>query len=164
MPTIFVGVLAKYNYHKDNLSVSASGLIMYKGTRFLVPQTLRAGLLSALHMGHPGILSMVLRAKESFWWPGLKGDIDQMRAMYQVCHENVPSQAKEPSAGVPVTQYAFESICLDHFFLKGNEFLALVDRHSGLMSCHATNYKGAKEFLTFFIVHCQRMGFQERCV
>ena len=143
----FVGELAKYNYHRDNVSVSTTGLVVYKGTRCVVPQKLRAGLLKALYVGHPGTLSMVLRAKESFWWPGLTSDIDPVRAMCHVCHQNVPSQAKEPSCGVPVTNYSFESICCDHFFLKGNEFLALVDRHSGMMLCHNTNYKGAKEFL-----------------
>ena len=64
--TICMGELATFNYHKDNLSVNVSGLIMYKGTRFLVPKSERTGLLISLHMSHPGLLSMVLRAKESF--------------------------------------------------------------------------------------------------
>ena len=59
---------------------------MYKGSRFVVPKALRAGLLKVLHMGHPGVLSMVLRAMESFWWPGLKDDITNVRAMCQLCH------------------------------------------------------------------------------
>ena len=62
----YVGELAVHNYNKDNLTVSHGGLIMYKGTRFLVPKVLRAGLLKALHSGHPGVLSMVLQAKETF--------------------------------------------------------------------------------------------------
>ena len=33
----YVGELAIYNYHRDNLTVSDSGLILYKGSRFLVP-------------------------------------------------------------------------------------------------------------------------------
>ena len=41
----YVGELAIYNYHRDNLTVSDSGLILYKGSRFLVPKVLRAGLL-----------------------------------------------------------------------------------------------------------------------
>ena len=102
----YVGELAVYNYHRDNLSLSPEGLIMYKGTRFLVPKVLRPGLLKALHSGHPGVVSMLLRAKESFWWPGLKYDIDNVRASCLQCHENVPSQAKEPSKGVPGTKYA----------------------------------------------------------
>ena len=35
---VFAGELAKYNYHCSNLSVSLSGLILYKGTRCLVPK------------------------------------------------------------------------------------------------------------------------------
>ena len=63
------------------MTVSDSGLILYKGSRFLVPRLLRAGLLKALHIGHPGVLSMVMRAKETFWRPGLKEDIAQVRAV-----------------------------------------------------------------------------------
>ena len=66
---------AIYNYLKDSLTVSESELILYKGSRFLVPRVLRPGLLKALHIGHPGVLSMILRAKETFWWSGLKQDI-----------------------------------------------------------------------------------------
>ena len=89
---------------------------------------------------------MLMRAKDSFWWPGLSGDKDPVRALCQICHQNAPSQAKEPSFGVPVTNYAYESMCCEHFFLKGNEFLALVDRHSGMMSCNNSSYSGAKVF------------------
>ena len=96
MPLVFVGKLAKYNYHRDNLTVSDNGLILYEGSRFLVPQVLRAGLLRALHMGHPGVLSMVMRARETFWWPGLKEDIVQVRATCLMCHQNAKSQPKEP--------------------------------------------------------------------
>ena len=40
--------------------------------------------------------------------------------------------------GVPITNYALESLSVDNFFLKGNEFLAIVDRHSGMLSMHST--------------------------
>ena len=113
----YVGELAVYNYHRDNLSLRPEGLIMYKVSIFLVPKVLRAGLLKALHW-HPGVVSMLLRAKDLFWWPGLKGDIADVRAKSLQCHENAPSQAKEPSKGVPSTNYAFESLSMDHFFLK----------------------------------------------
>ena len=80
---------------------------------------LRPRLLKELRSGHPGVVSMLLRAKESFWWPGLKHDIDHVRAICMLCHENAPSQAKEPSKGVPGTKYAYESLSMDHlFFLR----------------------------------------------
>ena len=34
----YIGELSVYNYHKDNLTLSPDGLIMYKGSRFLVPK------------------------------------------------------------------------------------------------------------------------------
>ena len=104
----FVGQLAVYNYHKDNLTVSPEGLIMYKGSRILVPEVLRPGLLRALHSGHAGVVSMLLRAKECFWWPGLKQAIENVRANCLVCHENAPSQPKQPSMGVLRTKYALK--------------------------------------------------------
>ena len=119
---------------------------------------LRAGLLRALHVGHPGVLGMVLRAKENFWWPCLKDDLVQVRPACQLCHQNAPSQPKEPSRGVPLTQYAYESISMDHFFLKENEFLAVVDRHSGMLSVHANSFKGARELLRILRLHCQKNG------
>ena len=96
----YEGELAVYNYHKDNLTVSLNGLIMYKGTRFRVPKVLRAGLLKAVHCRHPEVLSMVLRAKETFWWPNLKEDIVHVRARCLLCNQNAPSQPKQQSIGV----------------------------------------------------------------
>ena len=119
-PQMFTGEAAKFNYHRSDLSVSENGLLLYKATRFVVPMKLRAGLLKALHMGHPGMLSMVLRAKDSFWWPGLTSDIEQVRALCNYCHRNAPGQPREPSCGTSITSYAYEMICCDNFFLKGN--------------------------------------------
>ena len=48
--TKFEGKLSVYNYHRDRLTVSPEGLVMFKGSRFLVPETLRPGLLKALHI------------------------------------------------------------------------------------------------------------------
>ena len=117
----FEGKLSVYNYHRDSLTVSPEGLLMFKGSRFLVPETLRPGLLKALHTGHAGVVSMITRAKEAFWWPGLKPAIENVRANCLVCHENAPSQPKQPSMGVLKTKYAYKAFSMDHFFLKGVE-------------------------------------------
>ena len=107
--------LAVLNYHRDRLTVSPEGLGMFKGTQFLVPQVLRPGLLRALHSGHASVGSMIARAKEAFWWPGISSAIEQVRANCRVCHENAPSQAKLPSMGVLKTKYAYEALSLHHF-------------------------------------------------
>ena len=42
--------------------------------------------------------------------------------------------------------------------MKGNEFFAAVDRHSGMLSIHHTNYSGSKGFLRILREHIQRYG------
>ena len=70
---------------------------MFEGSRFLVPDALRLGLLRALHTGHAGVGSMIARAKEAFWWPGLKPAIESIRENCLFCHKNAPSIPKQPS-------------------------------------------------------------------
>ena len=65
------------------------------------------------------VFSMVLQAKETFWWSGLKEDIVQMKAKCLMCHQNTQSQIKEPSMVVPITNYAFESLSVDHLKKRG---------------------------------------------
>ena len=152
----FEAKLSVYNYHIYNLTVSPEGLIMFKGSRFLVPDALRPGLLRALHTGHAGVGSMIARAKEAFWWPGVKPAIESIRANCLVCHENAPSNPKQPSMGVFKTKYAYEDLAMDHFFLRGVEYLAIADRHSGMLSVHCTKHRGANEVIRILRVHCQR--------
>ena len=43
------------------------------------------------------------------------------------------------------------------------EYLAIADRHSGMLSVHATVHRGAKELLKILRLHCQRSSIP-RCV
>ena len=47
---------------------------------------------------------------------------------------------------------------MDHFFLRGVEFLAIVDLHSGMLLVHCTAFKGAKELIRILKLYCQRNG------
>ena len=73
-------------------------------------------------------------------------------------HQNAPSQPKEPSMGVPITNFAFESLSINHFFLKGIEYLAIVDNHSGMLSVHLTNFKESRELLRILREAFQKKG------
>ena len=47
---------------------------------------------------------------------------------------------------------------MDYFFLKGVEFLVIVDRHWGMHSDHCTAFKGVKELIRILRVHCKPSG------
>jgi len=101
---------------------------------------------------------MQARAREVAWWPGISQAIEHTRASCRTCHENAPSNPKEPAMGVLQTKFAYEALSIDHFFLKGVEFLAVSDRHSGMLSVHATRHRGSKEYLKILRQHCVRNG------
>ena len=88
----------------------------------------------------------------------MKQAIENVRGNCLICHENAPSQPKQPSMGVLSTKYASEALSMDHFFLKGIEFFAIGERHSGMLSVHHTAYKGAKELIRILRLHCNRNG------
>ena len=60
--------------------------------------------------------------------------------------------------GVFKTNYAYEALTMDHFFLRGVEYLAIADKHSGMLSVHCTKHRGANEIIKILRVHCQRQG------
>ena len=116
----FDGKLSVYNYHRFNLTVSPEGLIMFKGSRFLFPDALRPGLLRALHTGHAGVGSMKERAKEAFWWPGLKPAIESITANCLVFHKNAPSNPKQPSMFLKQTMHMKPYLWTTFFFEEWN--------------------------------------------
>ena len=65
--------------------------------------------------------------------------------------------------GVLKTKYDYEALSMDHFFKKGVEYLAIADRHSGMLGVHVTGHQGAKELLKILRLHCRRSG-KPRCI
>lgn len=54
-----------------------NGLLLY-GNRTVIPASLRADMLTKLHMGDLGITKSRDRAKQSVWWPGLSRELTKM--------------------------------------------------------------------------------------
>ena len=47
---------------------------------------------------------------------------------------------------------------MDHFFLRLVEYLAIADRHSGMLGVHCTKHRGANEVIKILRVYYQRQG------
>ena len=71
--------LQPYYAVRDELSTFADGCVS-RGIRAVIPSSLRARMLELGHEGHPGIVRMKQRCRESIWWPGIDKDVEQ-----QVC-------------------------------------------------------------------------------
>ena len=64
---------------RDELSV-CSGIVI-RGERVVVPKSLRRGISYRLHYAHSEVVSTLLLARESIYWPGVSGEIKQFIEM-----------------------------------------------------------------------------------
>ena len=118
-------------YHKfsDHLR-TWNDLITYKN-RIVIPEALRADALNLLHAAHQGSSSMIARAEQCMFWPGITNDIRSKRDKCMKCHKLSPSQPDAPPQQPSIPNYPFQLLCADYFSYKGVSYLIIVDRYSG---------------------------------
>ena len=65
------------------LTVQAGLLV--KGSRLVIPKSMRLEILDALHEGHQRITRCRERAKTSVWWPGLSKQLEEIGRQCPAC-------------------------------------------------------------------------------
>ncbi|UYV66549.1 hypothetical protein LAZ67_4002023 [Cordylochernes scorpioides] len=91
--------LNKYFRLRKNLSVQEDLILNEKG-KILVPVSLRNKLLSFSHKAHQGMVRTKQRLRESYWWPGMDKDVEDLVTNCWVC-KNRDKRLK--SIRVPIT-------------------------------------------------------------
>ena len=106
---------------KPYFSISAeisvvSGLLM-RGSRIIIPPTLRETMLEKLHSSHQGITKCRERARESVWWPGLS---KQLEDRVHKCPECVKAQTQraQPLKPTPLPHLPWQVVASDLFEWK----------------------------------------------
>ena len=123
-------------YFKMRRHLSCQGdIVLYTNDerfpRLVIPPNLRRTVLSNLHAGHQGRDSMLRRARQSVYWPGIDAEVEQKRRQCRVCEANAPSQPAEPLISSPPPQFPFQQVATDLFQLEGHTYIAYADRLSG---------------------------------
>ena len=101
-----------------------------KGTRLVIPKSLRQMVLKDWHAGQRGIEGSKARARLVYLLQ-IDNDIENLRRSCQECEKDRPSNPAQPLEHLPAPNYAFEFISADWFDLNGDKFLVLVDWYSG---------------------------------
>lgn len=100
--------------------------------RLVIPATLRRTVLNNLHAGHQGRDSMLRRARQSVYWPGIDAAVEQKRRQCLVCETHAPSYPAEPLLPTPPPQlFPFQQAVADLFHLDGSTYIAYADRLTG---------------------------------
>ena len=106
----------------------------------LIPKTLRPTVLEGLHAAHQGVSSLLVNARERFFWPGLDATIHLQRSQCRQCNEQAPSQSKEEPIEATPPEYPFEQVAMDLFKLSGFSYLIYVDAYSGWIEVSTLTY------------------------
>lgn len=116
-------------YWKDRGDLTINGDLLLHGQRIVVPKSLQKETLQRIHEGHQGIQRCRLRAKCSVWWPGITTQIQHLVESCPICvRDHVPRH--EPLMSTPLPDYPWQKVASDLFYLKGENYLVMVDYFS----------------------------------
>ena len=82
-----------------------------------------------LHEGHQGIERCRMRAKTLVWWPSLSKELTETVAQCIVCRK-YSTMHREPLMTTPLPDYPWQVVGSDLFWLKGEQYLLVVDYFS----------------------------------
>ena len=137
IPDLWPAELAVYFPHRRHLSL-AGDTVVHK-SRAVVPAALQPRLLDSVHSGHQGCTSMMARASQSVWWPGMSADIQKRRDACKSCDAVAPSQPAAPPHPLPSPDYPFQMISSDYFSYGGQDYVIINDRYSNFLSVYHGN-------------------------
>lgn len=118
-----------FTRRRNEMSVHKNCLLW--GSRVVIPEVLRGGVLTMLHEGHPGMVAMKALARSYIWWPNLDNEIEDHVRTCNKCQlqRNDPNDA--PLQAVPVPKNPWSVLHVDFAGpWHGKTFLIVVDRMS----------------------------------
>ena len=76
-------------YYPVLAEITVENGLLLRGSRLIIPASMRLDILDKLHAGHQGITKCRERARVSVWWPGLS---KQLEELVKVCPKCVKTQ------------------------------------------------------------------------
>lgn len=120
--------LRPYWDSRDELAISDG--IVVKGTRLVIPSSMRRSMLDLIHRSHLGITKCKQRAREVMYWPSMNADIEETIKNCSNCADVQRQQMKEPLKSAPLPIFPFQRVSSDIFEFQGSSYLIMVDSYS----------------------------------
>ena len=121
---------------KDRLSI-VDNLIMYGfesgNLRLVIPKRLRHQIIVNLHSANQGSTSMLSRARQAIYWPGMDRDINNHVQSCLSCRESAPSHVREPILLADIPEFPFQNVVVNLFEIESYKYLVYADRLTGFV-------------------------------
>lgn len=136
---------------------SEIGLVL-RSNRIIVPRCRRKEILGQLHVSHPGINKMTLRAQDSVYWPNINKDIEQFVQTCAKCQRFQNQNCKEPMITSEIPELPWSTVHADLFEFNGKQFLIVVDTYSFYFEIVPLNYTTSSYIIKALFSTFQRFG------
>ena len=113
---------------RDQLSVLDG--IIYKGSRIVIPPSMRADMLKLIHKSHLGMVKCKQRARKVMYWPNMNCDIEKTVRDCNHCAEYQNQQPAEPLKPTMTPDLPFSMVGCDLFDFESKQYLVIVDYYS----------------------------------
>jgi hypothetical protein len=147
---------------RDTLSYEDG--IIYKGERVVIPKDLRSDIMKRLHISHLGIDSMMRRARETVFWPGMARELKELCENCLPCMQNKPNNQKETLIQHEDTQFQWQKIGCDLFIIEGRDFMVVVDYDTNFIEVEAMPTTTSARVITNVKKICARYGIPSQLV
>ena len=129
------------------------GKLVMRGTRIVIPQSLRSEVLRLAHGGHQGIVKMKNRLRTKVWWPKIDHDAAQVCKSCHGCQVVGEFCAPEPMQRVEPPSRPWQDVAIDVLgpLPSGENLLVVVDyyrRFFEVVIMHSTTSRKMIEALT----------------
>lgn len=127
--------LQRYQAFEQEIHVT-DGFIL-RGTRIILPKSLRLRAIKIAHIGHPGATTMKRTLRERVWWSGIDSDIDNFKKNCLGCTQVARDDPPEPMKRTELPQNPFDFIAIDFYTPKelGATVLVVTDYYSRYIFC-----------------------------
>ena len=119
-------------YRNVRYELSASGQIVMRGCRIVIPREQRAHVLNLAHEGHPGIVKTKSRIRESAWWPGMDNDVERVVKGCHTCQLVGRKPVPEPLIPTELPSGPWQEVAVDLMDAGdgSDHLLVLIDYYS----------------------------------
>ncbi|MCG8113536.1 MAG: RNase H-like domain-containing protein, partial [Candidatus Thiodiazotropha taylori] len=153
-------------YLPVRFELSAIGKLVLRGTRIVIPESLRDRILTLAHEGHPGIVNMKKILRSKIWWPGIDRQVEQFCKSCYRCQLVSQTTKPEPMARTELPAGPWQHLAADLLgpLPTGESILVLVDYYSRFFEVEimksTTSDKVIKAINKFFVTHGLPLSLQ----
>lgn len=134
-------------YKAFRLEFSYVNKLIMRGTKLVIPATLRSRMCELAHEGHPGQSMMKRRLRERCWWPGIDLDAVKFCEKCEGCQLVQSTDPPEPMMRRALPEKPWIDVALDFLgpMPTGEYLLVVIDYYSRYIEIEIMNRITAQE-------------------